>query len=89
LNQVERLEKRGWLVRVAGAGTTRFTAAVAREEASRQLVTDFVADFFQGSAVELVSTLLGSDALALTKKDIGRLRKLLDEARRSQAEEQP
>jgi predicted transcriptional regulator len=89
LNQVERLEKRGWLVRVAGPGTTRFAAAVAREEASRQLVTEFVADFFQGSAVELVSALLGSEAVALTKKDIGRLRKLLDDARRSQAEGQP
>ena len=89
LNQVERLEKRGWLARLAGAGTSRFTAAMAREEASRQLVTEFVADFFQGSAVELVSTLLGSEALALTKKDIGRLRKLLDDARRNQAEGQP
>jgi predicted transcriptional regulator len=88
LNQVDRLEKRGWLVRVAGSGSTRFRAAVPKQDASRQLVADFVSDYFQGSAVDLVSALLGSDALSLTKKDIGRLRQMLDEARRRQAEEQ-
>ena len=88
LNQVDRLEKRGWLVRVAGDGATRFRAAVPKQDASRQLVADFVSDYFQGSAVDLVSALLGSDALSLTKKDIGRLRQMLDEARRRQAEEQ-
>jgi predicted transcriptional regulator len=87
LNQVDRLGKRGWLVRVGGNGPTRFRAALAKQDASRQLVADFVSDYFQGSAVDLVSALLGGDVFSLTKKDIGRLRKMLEEARQRQAEE--
>ena len=89
LNQVDRLEKRGWLRRLAGDGATRFRATVSQEDASQQLVAGFVSDFFQGSTVDLVSALLGSDAGALTRKDVERLRKLLDQARRRRAEDQP
>jgi BlaI family transcriptional regulator, penicillinase repressor len=89
LNQVDRLEKRGWLRRVAGKGTTRFVANLSKEDASRQLVAGFMSDYFQGSTVDLVSALLGSDACSLTKKDVDRLRKLLDQARRRREEEQP
>ncbi len=87
LNQVDRLEKRGWVARVPGDGPTRFRATLSKEDASQQLVAGFVSDFFQGSTVELVSALLGHDACALTKQDIGRLRKLLEHARRRQEEE--
>jgi predicted transcriptional regulator len=89
LNQVDRLEKRGWLRRLTGEGPTRFRATVSQEGASRQLVAGFVSDYFQGSTVELVSALLGSNAGALTKKDVERLRKLLDQARRGRGEDQP
>lgn len=82
LNQVDRLEKRGWLKRLPGAGPTRFRAMLAREDASRQLVSGFVSDYFQGRAVDLVSALLGDQASELTKKDVERLRTLLDQARR-------
>lgn len=82
LNQVDRLEKRGWLKRLPGDGATRFCATLSKDDASQQLVTGFVSDFFQGSTVELVSALLGNDACNLTKKDVDRLRKLLDQARR-------
>jgi predicted transcriptional regulator len=82
LNQVDRLEKRGWLTRMAGAGPTKFAATLAREDASRQLVAGFVSDYFQGRTVDLVSALLGDQAGALTKKDVERLRALLDQARR-------
>ena len=82
LNQVDRLEKRGWLKRLPGAGSTRFRAMLAREDASRQLVSGFVSDYFQGRAVDLVSALLGDQASELTKKDVERLRTLLDQARR-------
>jgi BlaI family transcriptional regulator, penicillinase repressor len=87
LNQVDRLEKRGWVERVPGDGATRFRATLSKEDASQQLVAGFVSDFFHGSSVELVSALLGNDACALTKHDIGRLRKLLEQARRRQGEE--
>jgi len=82
LNQVDRLEKRGWLKRLPGAGPTKFRAVLAREDASRQLVSGFVADYFQGRTVDLVSALLGDQAGELTKKDVDRLRMLLDRARR-------
>jgi predicted transcriptional regulator len=82
LNQVDRLEKRGWLRRVPGDGPTRFRATIGREDASQQLLAGFVSGFFQGSTAELVSALLGNDAFSLTKKEVDRLRKLLDQARR-------
>jgi predicted transcriptional regulator len=82
LNQVDRLEKRGWLRRLPGDGATRFRACLSREEASRQLVAGFVEDYFAGSTADLVSALLGSDACALTRDEVARLRKLLEQARR-------
>jgi predicted transcriptional regulator len=89
LNQVDRLEKRGWLRRLPGDGPTRFVARLSKEDASQQLVAGFVSDFFQGSTVEMVSALLGSDACNLTKKEVERLRKLLAQARRREEEDQP
>ncbi len=89
LNQVDRLEKRGWLRRAPGDGATRFRATISRDEASRQLVAGFVSDYFQGSGVELMSALLGTDAVSLSRGDVERLRKLLDQARRRRAEETP
>jgi predicted transcriptional regulator len=86
LNQVDRLEKRGWLRRMPGEGATRFQATLSKDDASQQLVSGFVSDFFQGSTVELVSALLGNDACSLTKKDVERLRKLLDQTRRRREE---
>jgi BlaI family transcriptional regulator, penicillinase repressor len=89
LNQVDRLEKRGWLRRVQGDGATRFRATLSKEDASHQLVSGFLSDYFDGSTVDLVSALLGSDACALTKKEVDRLRKLLEQARRRREEGQP
>jgi predicted transcriptional regulator len=89
LNQVDRLEKRGWLKRVPCDGPTRFRATLSREDASQQLVAGFVTDYFQGSTIELVSALLGNDAFDLTRKDVERLRKLLDQARRRREEGKP
>jgi predicted transcriptional regulator len=88
LNQVDRLEKRGWLRRLSGDGPTRFQATLSKEDASQQLVAGFVSDFFQGSTVDLVSALLGNDAFTLTNKDVDRLRKLLQQARRRREENQ-
>jgi len=89
LNQVDRLEKRGWLKRLAGDGATRFRATLSQDDAAQQLVAGFVSDYFQGSTVDLVSALLGSDACDLAKPDVDRLRKLLDQARRRRGEDQP
>ena len=89
LNQVDRLEKRGWLRRLTGEGPTRFRATLSQQDASQQLVAGFLTDYFQGSTVDLMSALLGSDAGTLTRKDVDRLRKLLDQARRRPTEGQP
>jgi predicted transcriptional regulator len=80
LNQVDRLEERGWLMRRPGEGVLRYTAALDRDAASGRLAGEFVRDFFGGSAGELVQSLLGAGELA--DADIGRLRKLLDRAAR-------
>jgi predicted transcriptional regulator len=89
LNQVDRLEKRGWLRRLSAEGSTRFRATLSKEDASHQLVAGFVSDYFDGSTVELVSALLGSDACTLTKKEVERLRVLLEHARRRREEGKP
>lgn len=87
LSQVDRLEKRGWLERLPGDGTTRFQATLAKQDAAQQLAAGFVSDFFAGSALDFVTALLGSNTFALTRQDLNRLRKLFDRARRP--EEKP
>ena|SRR5579862_7673400 len=82
LSQVDRLEKRGWLERMPGEGTTRFRAAISKKDASQQLAAEFVSDFFEGSTVEFVTALLGSNAFALNKQDLDRLRRLFQQVRR-------
>jgi predicted transcriptional regulator len=89
LNQVDRLEKRGWLRRLPGDGPTRFRATLLKEDAAQQLVAGFVSDYFDGSSADMVSALLGSDAGALSRHEIDRLRKLLERARRRHQEGQP
>src|SRR5262245_13836431 len=89
LNQVDRLEKRGWLRRLADEGPSRFRAVLSQEDASQQLVAGFLSDYFQGSTTDLMSALLGSDACELTKSEVDRLRKLLEQVRRRRGEDQP
>lgn len=76
LNLVDRLEKRGWLKRRQRQGTYRYTAAIGRERTGTLLAGEFVADFFGGSASDLMISLLGSKRLK--PDEIDRLRQLLD-----------
>lgn len=77
LNLVDRLEKRGWLRRRDdAAGANRYLATLSRERAAAGIAKDFVNDFFDGSASNLVMTLLGSNKLS--KSELQRLRTLLD-----------
>lgn len=89
LNQIDRLEKRGWLKRLAGEGPTRFRSVVTREEATQRLADEFVSDYFRGSTADLMSALLGSDACELTAEDVARMRRLLEQARRRAREDRP
>ncbi len=77
LNLVDRLEKRGWLKRRKDQGVFRYTAAVERPSVEAQLAADFVEEFFDGSAANLMMSLLGSRRLS--KVDIERLKQLINE----------
>ena len=77
LNLVDRLEKRGWLKRRKDQGVYRYSAAVQRQSAEAQLAAEFVHEFFDGSAANLVMSLLGSQWIS--NADIQRLKKLMDE----------
>jgi BlaI family transcriptional regulator, penicillinase repressor len=77
LNLVDRLEKRGWLKRRKDEGVFRYAAAVERQSAKSQLAADFVQEFFDGSAANLVMSLLGSQRIS--KADIQRMKRLMDE----------
>ena len=76
LNLVDRLERRGWLVRRDREKPCHYLAALSREETSVFLAGGFVDDFFAGSASNLVMSLLGSKRLK--PGEIERLRQLLD-----------
>ena len=60
LNLVDRLERRGWLVRRDREKPCHYLAALGREETAVRLAGGFVDDFFAGSASNLVMSLLGS-----------------------------
>ena len=77
LNLVDRLEKRGWLTRSKDESVFRYQAAVERATAESQLANDFVQEFFSGSAMNLVMSLLGSKPV--TRSEIRKLQQLLDE----------
>jgi len=78
LNLVDRLEKRGWLTRRRAQGVYRYCAALDREETTRTLASEFVDDFFDGKASDLVMSLLGNKRIK--KSEVERLRKLIDKA---------
>ncbi len=77
LNLVDRLEKRGWLSRSKDDAVFRYQAAVERARAESEMANDFVQEFFSGSAMNMVMSLLGSKPV--TKSDIRKLQRLLDE----------
>ena len=76
LNQVDRLEKRGWLRRKKHEDGFRYVATLSRDQAARSMAEEFIDSFFGGSASELVMSLLGSKRLK--HSEIARLRDLLD-----------
>lgn len=77
LNQIDRLERRGWVQRKKHPGGYRYVATRSRESAARGLVDQFVESFFGGSASELVMSLFGSKKLK--PSEVSKLRKLLDD----------
>jgi predicted transcriptional regulator len=80
LNQVDRLEKRGWLKRVAAEGAIHFVATRDRQAADARLAAEFVDGFFGGSTSRLFMSL--ADGRDIKESDLQRLRKLLADAAR-------
>ncbi len=76
LNHVDRLEKRGWLIRREEESPLHYVAALGREKTVALLAGDFVDGFFGGSARDLMVSLLGSKRLKLT--EIDQLRRMLE-----------
>lgn len=86
LNLVDRLEKRGWLRRRdEPEGVNRYIATVSRERTAAGLAREFLNDFFEGSASNLVMTLLGSNKLS--KSELERLKAVLDQSTHSRKSE--
>lgn len=75
LNLVDRLEKRGWLIRKTGNRASRYVAAMDREETARWLARGFVDDYFAGSSVELLRCLLDDERFRAEARDA--MRRLL------------
>jgi predicted transcriptional regulator len=84
LNLMDRLEKRGWLVRRDRRKPCHYLAAMGREETAALLARGFVDDFFAGSAGNLVMSLLGCERLK--PQEIERLRRVLDRASKQSGE---
>ena len=76
LNQVDRLEKRGWLERNKVDGVFRYRPSVDKKSTESQLASDFLEEFFDGSATSLVLSLLGSKRLS--HAELKRLKALLE-----------
>ena len=76
LTVIQRLERRGWVKRIGSGRKLRYIATCTREEAINRLSSEFIDDFFDGSASELVMSLLGSHNIK--PDEISRLKKMLD-----------
>ena len=78
LNLVDRLHKRGWLRRRKADSGYRYSATEDRLRTRAHLAGHFVESFFEGSASNLVMSLLGGNGL--DADDVERLRQILDES---------
>ncbi|MBP8301131.1 MAG: BlaI/MecI/CopY family transcriptional regulator [Planctomycetes bacterium] len=78
LTQVQRLEKRGWLVRDDRDSIAVYRASIDQKRAEQLLARRFVTDFFAGSPTGLVKSLLGGSRIK--KDELRELRKLIERA---------
>jgi BlaI family penicillinase repressor len=79
LNLVDRLEKRRWLKRKKDRDVYRYFPAVDRSATEQQMAGDFLDQFFQGSAPNLIMSLLGSKRIS--KEDADSLKRLIENSR--------
>ena len=67
LTVVQRLEKRGWLIRKGLGRKLRYVAACTREQTLGQLSKSFVDEFFGGSATNLIMALVDQRGISSTE----------------------
>lgn len=79
LTVIQRLEQRHWLRRLPSRGASRYVANAPRDNSVGQVADEFIRDFFDGSASQMVRSLLGSGRLK--PAEVNRLRALLNEAK--------
>ena len=79
-----RLEEKGWLRRTAEGRAFRYAAAQPRERVLGGLVRRLLDSAFGGSAEGLIMTLLTERGVS--RDEAKRIRKMIDEARRADAE---
>jgi BlaI family transcriptional regulator, penicillinase repressor len=77
LTMVQRLEKRGWLVRIEDEGTLRFRATSSRDRTTDQLTANFIEQVFGGSPELLVRSILGSRRIKAD--ELARIKQLLSD----------
>ena len=82
LTVVQRLERRGWLVRKGTGRKLRFVAGCTREQAMGRLSAEFVDEFFEGSAANLILTLV--DSRGISSAEAKHLRKIIAESAKGQ-----
>lgn len=78
LKQIQRLEAKGWVVRVAGARPTAYRAAAGREIAERSMTAALRDTMFNGSPLALVRSLIGEGVLS--SEEIRQLREMIEAA---------
>jgi len=78
LTVIQRLEKRGWLIRTGNGRKLRFVAGCRREQAMGRLSAEFVDEYFGGSAASLIMTLV--DARGISSAEARHLRQIIDES---------
>ncbi len=85
LKQIQRLEEKGWLRRVAGKRPAMYLAAANRHVAERAMAASLRDTLFGGSPLALVRSLIGDGSL--TPGQVAELRQLIDEAESAQTKE--
>ena len=79
LNQVDRLEKRGWLKRVPGDGATRFRATLSKDDASQQLVASRQSELRAAHAGHKVTAANATSFLHRSQNRVKRSKSALDQ----------
>ncbi|MGH9379582.1 MAG: BlaI/MecI/CopY family transcriptional regulator [Thermoanaerobaculia bacterium] len=78
-----RLEEKGHVVHVEEDLRYVYSPTVAKEAARESAIARLVRVFFDGSPAQAVTGLLGMSAEELSEEELDRLRKMIEQARRS------